>query len=339
MPITLALDAMGGDHGVSVVVPAALAALAKYPDLTLILVGREEAMRSELNRLQAVGHPRLVLKHAPQVVTMADPPALAVRAKKESSMRVAINLVKDEEADACVSAGNTGALMAMAHFVLKMLPGIERPAIVTSFPNVNGHIRLLDLGANIDCTAQQLLQFATMGSILAAATEGLRRPSVGLLNVGTEAIKGNDLIKEASRLLEESGLNYVGYVEGDAIYTGTTDVIVCNGFVGNVALKTSEGLAQMVSHTLKSAFNRNLLTRLSGLAARPVLNAFRRRVDHRRYNGASFIGLNGTVIKSRGSADVVAFGYAIEEAISEVTTQVPQHIRNELAPSYQGTAP
>ncbi len=339
MPITLALDAMGGDHGASVVVPAALAALAKHPDLTLILVGREEAMRSELRRLQSVDHPHLLLKHAAQVVAMADPPALAVRAKKESSMRVAINLVKSGEADACVSAGNTGALMAMSHFVLKMVPGIERPAIVTSFPNLNGHVRLLDLGANIDCTAQQLLQFATMGSILVSATEGLRRPSVGLLNVGTEAIKGNDLIKEASRLLEESGLNYVGYVEGDAIYTGTTDVIVCNGFVGNVALKTSEGLAQMVSQTLKNAFNRNLLTRLSGLAARPVLNAFRGKVDHRRYNGASFIGLNGTVIKSRGSADVVAFGYAIEEAISEVTTQVPQHIRNELAPSRQGIAP
>ncbi|MHB1951890.1 MAG: phosphate acyltransferase PlsX, partial [Acidiferrobacteraceae bacterium] len=289
MPITLALDAMGGDHGASVVVPAALAALATYPELALILVGREEVVRAELRRLRATDSPRLVVRHAPQVVEMSDPPALAVRAKKESSMRVAINLVKNGEADACVSAGNTGALMAMAHFVLKMLPGIERPAIVTAFPNLNGHVRLLDLGANVDCTAQQLLQFATMGSILVAATEGRHRPTVGLLNIGTEAIKGNSLIKEASRLLEESGLNYIGYVEGDAIYTGTTDIIVCNGFVGNVALKTSEGLAQMVSRALKDAFNRNLLTRASGVVAMPVLRAFRGRMDHRRYNGASFI--------------------------------------------------
>jgi glycerol-3-phosphate acyltransferase PlsX len=335
LPITLALDAMGGDYGPPVVAPAALALLARHPDLTLILVGQEEVVRAELARRHKGDHPRIVLKHASEVVGMADPPALAVRVKKDSSMRVAINLVKSGEANACVSAGNTGALMAIAHFVLKMLPGIERPAIVTSVPNLNGHVHLLDLGANIDCSPQQLLQFAIMGSILVTATEMKQRPTVGLLNVGTEAIKGNDLIKETSRLLQGSGLNYVGYVEGDAIYTGKIDIIVCNGFVGNVALKASEGLAQMVSHTLREAFNRSLFTRLSGLAARPVLTAFRKKVDHRRYNGASLIGLNGTVIKSHGSADIVAFGYAIEEAISEVMNAVPQHIHKELAPLYE----
>ncbi len=326
---------MGGDYGPPVVAPAALALLARHPDLTLILVGQEEVVRAELARRHKGDHPRIVLKHASEVVGMADPPALAVRVKKDSSMRVAINLVKSGEANACVSAGNTGALMAIAHFVLKMLPGIERPAIVTSVPNLNGHVHLLDLGANIDCSPQQLLQFAIMGSILVTATEMKQRPTVGLLNVGTEAIKGNDLIKETSRLLQGSGLNYVGYVEGDAIYTGKIDIIVCNGFVGNVALKASEGLAQMVSHTLREAFNRSLFTRLSGLAARPVLTAFRKKVDHRRYNGASLIGLNGTVIKSHGSADIVAFGYAIEEAISEVMNAVPQHIHKELAPLYE----
>lgn len=337
MTITVALDAMGGDHGPSVVVPAALAILQEYAELNLILVGQEEAVRAELGRAGARERTRLSLCPASQVVGMDEPPSQAVRTKKDSSMRVAINLVKSAEADACVSAGNTGALMAMSHFVLKMLPGIERPAIVTAFPNLHGQVHILDLGANIDCTAEQLLQFGIMGSILVAATEAKASPSVGLLNVGTEDIKGNEIVKKASQLLRASGLNYVGYVEGDAIYTGKVDVIVCNGFVGNVALKTSEGLAQMISRLLRDAFNRNLLTRLGGLAAMPVLKAFRRRMDHRRYNGASLIGLNGTVIKSRGSADVVAFGYAIRQAVSEVRNQVPQHILGQLAPRDQRT--
>lgn len=337
MTITVALDAMGGDHGPSVVVPAALAILQEYAELKLILVGQEEALRAELGRAGARERTRLSLCPASQVVGMDEPPSQAVRTKKDSSMRVAINLVKSAEADACVSAGNTGALMAMSHFVLKMLPGIERPAIVTAFPNLHGQVHILDLGANIDCTAEQLLQFGIMGSILVAATEAKASPSVGLLNVGTEDIKGNEIVKKASQLLRASGLNYVGYVEGDAIYTGKVDVIVCNGFVGNVALKTSEGLAQMISRLLRDAFNRNLLTRLGGLAAMPVLKAFRRRMDHRRYNGASLIGLNGTVIKSRGSADVVAFGYAIRQAVSEVRNQVPQHILGQLAPRDQRT--
>ena len=332
MSITIALDAMGGDHGVCVTVPAALAALQKQPDLTLILVGQEEALRAELARLKGADRPRLHVHHASEVVAMDEPPAQAMRLKKNSSMRVAINLVKEGKAAACVSAGNTGALMATARFVLKTLPGIDRPAICTQLPTVNGHVHLLDLGANVDCTPEQLLQFAIMGSILVNAVEHKERPRVGLLNVGIEDIKGNDTVKKTAELLRKANINYIGYVEGDAIYTGDVDVIVCDGFVGNVALKTSEGLAQMISRFIKQEFTRNALTRVAGLIALPVLRAFRRRVDHRRYNGASLVGLSGTVIKSHGGADVVAFEYAIEEAVEEVRNQVPTHIARELTP-------
>lgn len=332
MSITIALDAMGGDHGVCVTVPAALAALQKQPDLTLILVGQEELLRAELARLKTAAHPRLQLHHASEVVTMDEPPAQAMRLKKDSSMRVAINLVKEGKAAACVSAGNTGALMATARFVLKTLPGIDRPAICTQLPTVNGHVHLLDLGANVDCTPEQLLQFAIMGSILVSAVEHKARPRVGLLNVGIEDIKGNETVKKTAELLRKANINYIGYVEGDAIYTGDVDVIVCDGFVGNIALKTSEGLAQMISRFIRQEFTRNVFTRLAGLVALPVLRAFRKRVDHRRYNGASLVGLSGTVIKSHGGADVLAFEYAIEEAVDEVRNQVPAHIARELTP-------
>ncbi len=332
MSIIIALDAMGGDHGVCVTVPAALAALQKQPDLTLILVGQEDVLRTELARLKATAHPRLQLHHASEVVAMDEPPAQAMRLKKDSSMRVAINLVKEGKAAACVSAGNTGALMATARFVLKTVSGIDRPAICTQLPTVNGHVHLLDLGANVDCTPEQLLQFAIMGSILVSAVEHKPRPRVGLLNVGIEDIKGNDTVKKTAELLRKANLNYVGYVEGDAIYTGDIDVIVCDGFVGNIALKTSEGLAQMISRFIKQEFTRNVFTRAAGLVALPVLRAFRRRVDHRRYNGASLVGLSGTVIKSHGGADVLAFEYAIEEAVEEVRNQVPSHIARELTP-------
>lgn len=332
MSITIALDAMGGDHGVCVTVPAALAALQKQPDLTLILVGQEETLRAELARLKAAAHPRLRLHHASEVVAMDEPPAQAMRLKKDSSMRVAINLVKDGKAAACVSAGNTGALMAIARFVLKTLPGIDRPAICKQLPTINGHVHLLDVGANVDCTPEQLLQFAVMGSILVSAVEHKARPRVGLLNIGSEDIKGNDAVKKTAELLRKANINYVGYVEGDAIYTGDMDVIVCDGFVGNIALKTSEGLAQMISRFIKQEFTRNVFTRLTGLVALPVLRAFRRRVDHRRYNGASLVGLSGTVIKSHGGADVLAFEYAIQEAVEEVRNQVPAHIARELTP-------
>ncbi len=328
---TIALDAMGGDHGVSVTVPAARALLDQHPGVKLILVGQRDAILAELKRRHAHESERLTIHHASQVVGMDEPPAQALRSKKDSSMRVAIDLVKQGAAQAAVSAGNTGALMATARFVLKTLPGIDRPAIITTLPTMHNHVHVLDLGANVDCTPEQLLQFAIMGSILVSAVEGKARPRIGLLNVGEEDIKGNETVKKANELLRASTLNYCGYVEGDEIYTGDMDVIVCDGFVGNVMLKTTEGLARMITHYMKQEFKRNLLTKLSGLVALPVLRAFRRRVDPRRYNGATLIGLNGTVIKSHGGADALAFEHAILEAIAEVDNQVPQRIGRELA--------
>jgi glycerol-3-phosphate acyltransferase PlsX len=329
--ITIALDAMGGDHGVGVTVPAALATLKQQPALKLILVGRREAIEAELKRQHAGESQHLAIHHASETVGMDEPPAQALRGKKDSSLRVAVNLVKDGAAQAAVSAGNTGALMATARFVLKTLPGIDRPAIVTTLPTMHDHVHVLDLGANVDCTPEQLMQFAIMGSILVAAVEGKPRPRVGLLNVGEEDIKGNDTVKKTHELLRSSSLNYAGFVEGDEIYTGDLDVIVCDGFVGNVMLKTSEGLAHMITHYMKQEFRRNLLTRLSALVALPVLRAFRRRVDPRRYNGATLIGLTGTVIKSHGGADVLAFEHAILEAVAEVRNNVPERIGQELA--------
>jgi phosphate acyltransferase len=329
--ITIALDAMGGDHGVSVTVPAALQALQDQPALKLILVGRRDIVEAELQRLHAVEGERLVIRHAAEVVTMDEPPAQALRNKKDSSMRVAINLVKEGGAQAAVSAGNTGALMATARFVLKTLPGIDRPAIVTTLPTTHGHVHVLDLGANVDCTPEQLLQFAMMGSILVSAVEAKPKPRVGLLNIGEEDIKGNEAVKKANEMLRASTLNYCGFVEGDDIYTGDMDVIVCDGFVGNVMLKTSEGLAHMIAHYMKQEFRRNLLTRLAALIALPVLHAFKKRVDPRRYNGATLVGLNGTVIKSHGGADKMAFGHAILEALAEVRNNVPERIGRELA--------
>ena len=246
-------------------------------------------------------------------------------------MRVAVDLVKKGEADACISAGNTGALMAISRFVLKTLPGIDRPAIATVLPTLKGHTLVLDLGANVDCTAEHLLQFGIMGSELVSSVDRTAEPSVGLLNVGEEDIKGNEVVKRAAELLRSSDLNFRGNVEGDDIYKGTTDVVVCDGFVGNVALKTSEGLAQMLATYLREEFGRNLLTRAAGLFAWPVIRAFKRRVDHRRYNGATLIGLRGVVIKSHGSADVFAFGFAIERAVGEARGGVLRHIEERMA--------
>jgi glycerol-3-phosphate acyltransferase PlsX len=329
--ITVALDAMGGDHGAAVTVPAALAAIDDEPQLRLVLIGRRDDIAAELARHRAAESERLVIHHASEIVGMDEPPAQALRGKKDSSMRVAINLVKQGAAQAAVSAGNTGALMATARFVLKTLPGIDRPAIVTTLPTLNGHVHMLDLGANVDCTPEQLTQFAIMGSILVSALEGKARPKVGLLNIGEEDIKGNETVKGANDLLRASSLNYVGYVEGDEIYAGDVDVIVCDGFVGNVALKTSEGLARMITHFMREEFKRNLLTKLAALVALPVLRAFRRRVDPRRYNGATLVGLTGTVIKSHGGADALAMGNAIHVAVAEVRNNVPARIGNELA--------
>jgi len=328
--VIIALDAMGGDVGPAVVVPAALLMLKEISRLTLVLVGDEGVLQQELAAHDAKANPRLRLHHASQKVEMDDKPSLALRGKKDSSMRVAINLVKSGEAQACVSAGNTGALMATARFVLKMLPGIDRPAICSALPAMNGPTHMLDLGANVDTSAENLLEFAIMGSVLTSAVQNLTAPTVGLLNIGEEEVKGNERVKEAARLLTDSSLNYVGFVEGDDIYKGRVDVVVCDGFVGNVALKTSEGVAKMISNAMKEEFSRNLLTRLAALLALPVLNALRRRIDPRRYNGASLLGLQGIVVKSHGGADVLAFTYAIREAVKEVEKNVPQRISKQL---------
>ncbi|MEW6354671.1 MAG: phosphate acyltransferase PlsX [Pseudomonadota bacterium] len=328
---TIALDAMGGDHGPQVVVPAALTALAAHEHLKLILVGDHDILSGELRKQHAAAGERLVIRHASQRVEMDELPAQALRAKKDSSMRVAINLVKEGAAAACVSAGNTGALMATARYVLKTLPGVDRPAIISALPTMRGHTHMLDLGANVDCTAQHLFQFAVMGAVLVSAVDNVARPRVGLLNIGAEDIKGDGRVKHAAQLLADSELNYIGFVEGDAVYAGAADVVVCDGFSGNVALKSSEGVARMIAHYMKQEFQRNPFTRAAGLIARPVLRAFRDKIDPRRYNGASLIGLQGTVVKSHGGADAYAFGCAIGEALQEIKKDVPQRIGNQLA--------
>jgi len=331
MHISVAIDAMGGDHGPHVTVPAALAVLDQDPELNIILVGLRDALEAELAAHKRVVGPRLRIHHATEVVTMDDSLVAAMRNKKDSSMRVAIDLVKTGEAHAAVSAGNTGALMALSKFVLKTLPGIDRPAICTVLPTFKGRAYVLDLGANVDCSAADLLQFGIMGAMLASAVEDIPRPSVGLLNIGAEAIKGNDVVKEAGELLRQSHLNFYGNVEGDDIYKGTTDVVVCDGFVGNVALKTSEGIAQMMGAFLKQEFKRSLLSKLAALVAWPVLMRFKKRIDPRRYNGASLLGLRGIVIKSHGSADAFAFQFALNRAIEECRRGVLRRIAEQIA--------
>lgn len=330
MSLTVALDAMGGDHGPNVVVPAAFKVLSDLDDIHLVLVGDEEALVRVLKEKGLEPGPRLSIRHASQRVEMDDLPSQAVRTKKDSSMRVAIDLVKDGTAHACVSAGNTGALMATARFVLKTLPGIDRPAIISALPAMDGHTRVLDLGANVEATPRQLFEFAVMGSVLTSAVDNVPRPRVGLLNIGQEEIKGNERVREAAQLLAASDLHYIGFVEGDDIYKGTADVVVCDGFAGNVALKSSEGVAQMIGHYVKREFNRNLFTRITGLVALPVLRSLRRKIDPREYNGASLVGLRGIVIKSHGGADVVGFANAIEEAHAEIQKNVPGRINEHL---------
>jgi len=331
MPVTVAVDAMGGDHGPAVTIPAALEFIAMTPETRVILVGLEDAIRRALVKAPPELLARVVVHPASEVVTMDEPPADALRRKKDSSMRVAINLVKQGDAQACVSAGNTGALMAIARFVLKTLPGIDRPAIAAQLPTSKGSVTVLDLGANVNCTPLQLVQFAVMGSALASAVEHIDRPTVGLLNIGEEEIKGNDVVKQAAELLRTSGLNFHGNVEGDDIYKGTTDVVVCDGFVGNVMLKTSEGLAQMLYAFLKAEFTRSPLTKLAALVVYPVVSAFKRRIDHRRYNGATLVGLRGVVVKSHGGADALSFRTALVKAHAEVTAGVLDRIAQRIA--------
>lgn len=322
----IALDIMSGDHGAAVTMAAAESALRDLVDIELLLVGDAAVIGPRMRHWAAPLQGRCQVIHASQTVEMEEAPALALRNKKDSSMRRAIDLVKHGQAHACVSAGNTGALMATARYVLKTLPGIDRPAIATALPSLFGRTHMLDLGANIDVEAEHLYQFAAMGSVLVSAMEGIESPRVGLLNIGSEATKGNDRVREAAHLLEHSPLNYIGFVEGNDVYCSDVDVVVCDGFVGNVALKTSEGVARLISENIKAEFKRSWLSRLLGLAALPVLNRFRQRIDPRRYNGASLLGLQGIVIKSHGSADAVAFANAIGIARKECVAKVPQRI-------------
>ncbi|HEY3433525.1 MAG TPA: phosphate acyltransferase PlsX [Rhodocyclaceae bacterium] len=331
MAITLAVDCMGGDHGPSVTLPATFEFLRRDPDCAAILIGREDELRPLLGNAQAEFGDRLSIHHASEVVAMDDPVSVALRNKKDSSMRVMANLVKDGVAHAAVSAGNTGALMAVSRFVLKTLPGIDRPAIASILPTVKGHTYVLDLGANVDCQPEHLLQFGIMGSMLVSALEHIERPTVGLLNIGEEDIKGNDTVKRAGELLRDSGLNFYGNVEGNDIYKGTTDLVVCDGFVGNVVLKASEGLATMIAGGLREEFSRNLLTKLCALLSLPVLKAFKRRFDHRAYNGASLLGLKGIVFKSHGAADAFAFLNALERAAEAARNQLPEKIAARMA--------
>ncbi|QDC80263.1 phosphate acyltransferase PlsX [Candidatus Methylopumilus universalis] len=329
MTITLAVDVMGGDHGPSVTIPASINALSKYDQLHIILVGDQELIQTELQKNKYTST-RLSIQHASEVVEMDESPQSALKNKKDSSMRVAINLIKEEKAQACVSAGNTGALMATARYVLKMLPGIDRPAIASSLPSQKGTTYMLDLGANTDCTAENLLQFAVMGAILVSSVTGNPKPSVGLLNIGSEDMKGNEVVRQAGELLRRSHLNFYGNVEGNDIFKGTTDVVVCDGFVGNVALKTAEGIAQLMGRFLTQEFKRNWITKSMAFVSLLVLNRFKKRLDPRRYNGASFLGLKGIVVKSHGGADSYSFFYAIRTAIEESKNNVLENIQKQL---------
>lgn len=339
MPVTLAIDAMSGDHGLPVTVASALACLDENPELAIILVGDHTAIASQLATLKGAPSARLQVQHASEVVGMDELPSKVLRNKKDSSMRVAINLIKEGRAQVMVSAGNTGALMATAKFVLKTLPGIDRPAIVSAIPSINGHVHMLDLGANAECTPEQLFQFAVMGSALITAMLGEPRPRVALLNIGSEEIKGNDTIKAAAAMLQASSLNYIGFVEGDGIFLSDVDLVVCDGFVGNVALKTGEGVAKMIRQFMKEEFTRSILHRAAAVAALPALKALGRRIDPRHYNGATLLGLNGTVVKSHGSADEIGFANAIRVGVREFQQDVPGRIGHLLGEALRPAVP
>lgn len=331
--ITIAIDAMGGDYGPDVTVPGSLAALSQFSDIKFILVGDREELRAALQAHGVAESDSLSIHHASQRVEMDEAPAVALRNKKDSSMRIAINLVKQGVAHACVSAGNTGALMATARFVLKTLPGIDRPAIISALPTVRGHenVYVLDLGANVSCEPEHLLQFAVMGSVVVSALKHKERPTVGLLNVGEEAIKGNDLVKEASHLLQNcAAIDYRGFVEGDDITKGVVDIVVCDGFVGNVALKAMEGSAKLIAHYLKEAFMRNTITRLAAFCIQPIVRDFKKRIDPARYNGASLVGLQGIVVKSHGGTQALGFTQAVLHAVIEAQYNIPMQISSQL---------
>lgn len=329
--INIAIDAMGGDHGLKIVIPACVRAIERHPELKLLLVGHESKISAHLKKYPSLSSKRYEIVHAPEEVTMDELPSHAMRNKKNSSMRIAINMVKEGRAQACVSAGNTGALMATARFVLKMQPGIDRPAIIAAMPTRSGKTRVIDLGANVDSCAEHLFQFAVMGSALIQAVDKKKRPKIAVLNIGVEEIKGNDQVKRTAHMLEKCSLiNYVGFVEGDQFYSGDVDLIVCDGFVGNVALKASEGLARLMIAVLKESFSKSLLTRFMGLVALPALRHLKTRMDPARYNGASLLGLNGIVVKSHGSANESAYMYAIEEAMLEVKNNVVDLVHAQI---------
>ncbi len=324
---------MGGDHGLTVVIPASIRAVKNNANLHLILVGDQRRISSSLQKAgySLTSSPQISIENAPEVVAMDELPSHALRNKKLSSMRIAINLVRDGRAQACVSGGNTGALMATARFVLKTLPGIDRPAIIAELPTAQGRTRVIDLGANVDSCAEHLFQFAVMGSALIQALDQKSRPKIALLNIGVEEIKGNDQVKRTAHMLAECQLlNYVGYVEGNHFYTGDVDLVVCDGFVGNVALKASEGLATLMATVLKEGFQRYWWSRLIGLLAKPALSHFKKRMDPARYNGASLLGLNGIVVKSHGGANAYAFQFAIEGAMLQVKSNVVNLVRDQI---------
>jgi glycerol-3-phosphate acyltransferase PlsX len=330
--LTISLDMMGGDYGPRSTIPAAIAAVQQFPQLHLILCGNSQYLQTELNKQDALNHPQFTIQHCDQVVNMDEKPAVALRSKRNSSMRIALDLVHSGKSMACVSSGNTGALLAMAHYVLKMLPGVERPALIATLPtNGNKPVYLLDLGANVTCDSEVLFQFAVMGAVMAEEVESIPSPKIALLNMGEEAIKGSDQIKHASRLLSETpSINYVGYIEGSDIFSGKADVVVCDGFVGNVALKTCEGIAKLIIVKLKHSLNKNLVSRFLGFLLLPALKKLYKRVNPDHYNGASLIGLNGIVVKSHGNASAIAFLNAIKEAVREVERQVPEKIKDKL---------
>lgn len=326
----IAIDAMGGDFGPHSIVPACIACLAEFPSLHLVLVGQTSLLNELIARHPGVDLARLHLEQASEVIAMDDRPAQALRSKPDSSMRVALELVRDGRAQACVSSGNTGALMALSRYLLKTLPGIDRPAMMTAIPTERGHCQLLDLGANVDCSAEHLYQFAVMGSVAAEAL-GVARPRIALLNVGTEDVKGNQQVKLAASLLQPATeLNYIGFIEGDGLYRGEADVVVCDGFVGNILLKSSEGLASMISARMEALFKQNLGSRLIGSLALPVLKRLQGELAPARHNGASFLGLQAIVVKSHGAAGPEGFQSAIRRAVMEVREDLPQRLHGRL---------
>ena len=332
LKLTLALDMMGGDHGPHSTIPAALAAICEFPELQLILCGDEANLTEQLKLHGVFPHPQLSLRHCSQAVSMADKPSVALRSKRDSSMRVALDLVDRGEVQACVSAGNTGALMAMAHFVLKMLNGVDRPALITALPAMEANpVYMLDLGATVNCDADTLFQFAVMGSVMAEEVIGISQPKVALLNMGEEEIKGSDQIKRAAMLLSECHeINYIGYIEGNDIFSGKADVIVCDGFVGNVALKTCEGVAKLILRRFEASIKDKVTAQLFGWLIKPFIKNLYQGVNPDHYNGASLIGLRGIVVKSHGNASKDAFLSAIRQAVREVERQVPAKIKDRL---------